>query len=76
MLLIIPFVLLFFALALSCVRHMHFFQLNSYKFAEHKVWIKRNARSLTVLAVFSVLPIVSVFFKVAPRLRVSLYPSR
>jgi len=63
MLLIIPFILLFFALALCCVRHMHFFQLNSYKFAEHKVWMRRNLSSLATLAVFSLLPIASILFK-------------
>lgn len=56
----IPF--LFFALAMCSVRHMHFFQLNSYKFAEHKVWIKRNASSLATLAIFALLPLASLLF--------------
>ena len=56
----IPLALLFIALALCCVRHMHFFQLNSYKFAEHKVWIKRNITSLAILAELSLLSLIAL----------------
>ena len=60
--LLIPFALLFVAFALCSIRQMHFFQLNSYKFAEHKVWLKRNAFDLSVLAVLSLLCPVSLLF--------------
>ena len=63
MLFFIPFVFLFLALALCCVRHMHFFQLNSYKFAEHRVWIRRNTAALAVLAVFSLLCLAALLFE-------------
>ena len=59
----IPTALLFLAFGLCCVRQMHFFQLNSYKFAEHKVWMKRNAFDLAVLAVLSLLCLAALAFK-------------
>ena len=63
MLFAIPFALLFVALALCSIRQMHFFQLNSYKFAEHKVWLRRNAFDLAVLAVLSLPCLVSLAFE-------------
>ena len=63
MLIYVVIPVLFIALALSCVRHMHFFQLNSYKFAEHKVWMRRNRGSLITLAVFSLLPLAALLFR-------------
>ncbi len=62
MLFILTLVMLFAALALCAVRHMHFFQLNSYKFAEHKVWIGRNAPYLVFLSVLSLLALVALPF--------------
>lgn len=63
MLIFVTVPVLFFALALCCVRHMHFFQLNSYKLAEHKVWMKRNSGSLITLAVFALLPLFALLFQ-------------
>ncbi len=60
-----PFIaiaLLFIASALCAVRQMHFFQLNSYKFAEHKVWLKRNALYLIALAALSLLSLAELIF--------------
>lgn len=45
-------------LSLAAIRYMHFFQLNSYKFAEHKGWLKRNAGPLTLCAIVSLLAAV------------------
>lgn len=63
MLFYIPFVLLAFSLALCSVRYMHFFQLNSYKFAEHRVWMARNRRELILLAVWAVISVASFTFR-------------
>ena len=60
--LFIPVALLFVALALCSVRQMHFFQLNSYKWAEHKVWLGRNAFDLISLAVIALISLVSLLF--------------
>lgn len=60
--LFIPFSLLFAALALCSVRQMHFFQLNSYKFAEHRVWLRRNAFDLASLAVLALLCLIALLF--------------
>lgn len=51
------------ALGLCAVKYMHFFQLNSYKFAEHKGWIKRNAGPLSFLAILAVLVAIGSVFK-------------
>lgn len=51
-----------FAVSLCAVRYMHFFQLNSYKFAEHKGWLKRNAGPLSFVAILAALsPLGSLF---------------
>ena len=42
------------AFGLCAVRYMHFFQLNSYKFAEHKGWLVRNVGPLTLNALLAV----------------------
>ena len=63
MLIFVTLPLLFVAIAFACVRHMHFFQLNSYKFAEHKVWMRRNKSSLAILAIFSLLPLAALLFQ-------------
>ena len=59
----IPVALLLLAFGLCAVRQMHFFQLNSYKFAEHKVWLKRNAFDLIILAALSLISLVALAFK-------------
>ena len=41
------------ALCLAAVNFMHYFQLNSYKFAEHKEWLVRNVGRLCLLAILS-----------------------
>jgi len=48
------------ALTLCCIKHMHFFQLNSYKSAEHKVWIGRNKGPLLWLAILALLHLVAL----------------
>ena len=53
MIYLIPSALLCLGLALCALRHMHFFQLNSYKLAEHKVWIGRNKGPLTLLSILA-----------------------
>ena len=42
------------AVGLCLVKYMHFFQLNSYKFAEHKGWIRRNVGPLSFTAILAV----------------------
>ena len=41
------------AIGLCAIKYMHFFQLNSYKFAEHKGWLRRNAGPLSFTAILS-----------------------
>ena len=60
--LFIPFALLLVALALCAVRQMHFFQLNSYKWAEHKVWLRRNAFDLSILGALALISLASLLF--------------
>ena len=60
--LFVSLALLFLALALCAVRQMHFFQLNSYKWAEHKVWLGRNSLSLLILAIIALLALIELFF--------------
>ena len=43
------------AVASASLRYMHGFQLNSYKFAEHKSYLCRNAGPLCLLAILAVL---------------------
>ena len=43
------------AFGLCAVKYMHFFQLNSYKFAEHKGWLVRNVGPLTLNALLAIL---------------------
>lgn len=43
------------AVGTCAVKYMHYFQLNSYKFAEHKGWLKRNAGPLSFTAILAVL---------------------
>ena len=60
-----PFIsvaLLFVASGLCAVRQMHFFQLNSYKLAEHKVWLKRNATHLAILAALALICLLELIF--------------
>ena len=49
------------AVGLCAVKYMHFFQLNSYKFAEHKGWLRRNQGPLAltvILAALTALPLI------------------
>ena len=48
------------ALTLCCIKHMHYFQLNSYKLAEHKVWIRRNKGPLLWLVILAALHLVAL----------------
>lgn len=56
----IPAVCLIAAFTLCCIKHMHFFQLNSYKLAEHKVWIRRNVGPLSWLLLLSALHLIAL----------------
>ncbi len=51
-----------FAVGVASLKYMHHFQLNSYKFAEHKSYLRRNAGPLTLLAIISALAaLMSIF---------------
>ena len=57
-------VAVFLAFACAAVKYMHYFQLNSYKFAEHKGWLLRNVGQLCLAAILSVLVGLSSVFGV------------
>ena len=42
MLIFVTLPILFVAIAFACIRHMHFFQLNSYKAGTQFPWLKNN----------------------------------
>ncbi len=54
-----------FAVSLCMLKYIHFFQLNSYKFAEHKGYLKRNAGPLTLLLILSALAALTAVFGAA-----------
>lgn len=51
-----------FALVLCTIKYMHFFQLNSYKFAEHKSWLLRRRGPLMLTAIIAALTALGVVF--------------
>ena len=47
------------AVGLCAVKYMHFFQLNSYKFAEHKGWLRRNKGPLALIVILGALVVAA-----------------
>ena len=50
----------------SCLKYMHMFQLNSYKWKEHAPWMRRNVRPLLLLAGLSLLTALFCFLPAVP----------
>ena len=71
MLSIILLIILLLAVACASLRHMHGFQLNSYKFAEHKSYLVRNVGPLCLLLILAALCGISSLFSEAVGMIVS-----
>ena len=52
------------AIGFCAVKYMHYFQLNSYKFAEHKGWIRRNVGPLSFVLILAVISMLSAILSV------------